>query len=339
MLKKIFTAILLISIFYSPAFAETLPYKEFIFKPGELLSSHAPAIVELPNGDLFTVWYAATRSSPKAVLWGSRKPIGSVKWSTPYIVHQASDSSTKNPVLFLDRNKKLWLIWAEEKRVFKLVKDTIRVKTSMDFGNTWDMARNLGKLTWFLPKNRPICLKDGAIVLPIYTDLCTSSAVAISKDDGLTWQGPEYMFFLFGIQPTIIQRADSSLFALMRTGMWPRLAWQAISRDGGYHWGDWKLSDVKNPGTALEMLKLKNGHVVLVSNDAKKDRAGITIALSYDDGKTWPVRKMIQYEAGSVSTYPSVLQDKNGLIHVVYSHVGRTTIAHFVTDEKWIEGK
>ena len=123
----------------------------------------------------------------------------------------------------------------------------------------------------------------------------------------------------------------------MRTGMPPRLAWQAISHDDGFNWGDWKYSDVKNPGTALEMIKLKNGHVVLVSNDSKKERSSITMALSYDEGRTWPVRKVIEYKAGSVSTYPSVMQDKDGLIHVVYSYDSRTNIVHFVTDEKWLE--
>ncbi len=336
-LRILFVLPFILSGICSSAPAETVPYKEFVFKPGDMPSSHAPSIAVLPDGELFVVWYAATRASQRAVLWGSRKTPGSEKWSAPYIVHQADDSATKNPVLYLDHNKKLWLFWAEEKRVHKLVKDVIRVKTSTDNGKTWDEARNLGNLTWFLPKNRPIRLSDGKIVLPIYTDLCTSSAVAISNDDGLTWEGPKYMFFFFGIQPTIIQRSDSTLFALMRTGMWPRLAWQAVSRNSGYNWGGWRLSNVKNPGTALEMMKLKSGHVILASNDSKRQRSGLSVALSYDEGRTWPHRKMIQYEYGTVSTYPSIIQDDEGFIHIVYSHVGRTTIAHVIIDEKWIE--
>ncbi|MDD5427696.1 MAG: exo-alpha-sialidase [Candidatus Omnitrophica bacterium] len=335
--KKTLLALFLVFFISLPAFAETLPYKEFIFKPSSLPSPHAASMAELPDGELFVVWYGATPGSKYAAIWGARKPAGSDKWTSPEVIYSTPGHSNKNPVLYFDENKKLWLFWAEERRVYKLVKDTIMVKTSADLGRTWDAPRKLGKLAWFLPKNHPIKLKEGPIVLPIYTDLHTSSAVAISKDGGLTWEGPRYIMFFFGLQPTIIQRSDSSLFALMRTGMPPRLAWQSTSRDLGYNWWGWGFSDVKNPGTALEMLKLKNGHVVLVSNDSKTDKTGITIALSYDEGRTWPRRRVIEFKAGTVSTYPSVIQTKDGLIHVVYSYVNRTAIAHFVTDEKWIE--
>jgi len=139
-----------------------------------------------------------------------------------------------------------------------------------DFGRTWDKARNIGISSGFLPRTNPITLNDGRIILPIYMDWNTSSAVITSKDGGLTWTKPRYVLFLFGIQPTIIERSDLSLFALMRSGMPPRLAWQAVSYDLGNKWEGQKASNVNNPGTSLEMLKLKNGHVVLVFNDAKK---------------------------------------------------------------------
>lgn len=315
-----------------------LPYRELIFQPGEFPSSHAPSIIELPNGDLFAVWYAVTPWSNDAAIWGSRKPAGADKWAAPYIVNCIFGYSDKNPVLYLTEDKKLLLFWAEEMRFQKLVKDTIRMKTSDDFGHKWDKARNVGKLSWFLPRNRPIRLQNGDIVLPIYTDLSTSSAVAISKDKGLTWEGPRYMFFLFGIQPTIIERSDSSLFALMRTGMWPRKSWEAVSKDSGNSWKDQKLSDVKNPGCSLEMLKLNNGHVVLAFNDSKKKRSSLSLALSYDEGRSWVHSSVIEYIPGSTNIYPSIMQDKNGLIHVVYAYDGRASIAHFVTNEQWIAG-
>lgn len=340
--KKLFVILSLIFFLSnSVAFTETgypkLPYKELVFPSGQIPSSHAPSIVELPDGELFAVWYADWR--PKSVIWSSRRPVGAKKWTTPSIIHHTPGYANKNPVLYLGEDKRLWLFWADEKRWwFKLVKDITRMKTSGDFGHTWGETSAVGKLSWFLPRTHPIRLQDGQTILPVYTDLCTSSAVAISKDDGVTWEGPKYIVFLFGIQPTIIQRSDLSLFALMRTGMWPRLSWQAISDDFGQSWKDHKLSSIRNPGFSLEMIKLKSGNVVLAFNDSKTDRSNLSLALSCDEGKTWPYVRMIECNPGHVYGYPSIIQDRHGLIHVVYSYDNRNSIAHFVTDEQWIKG-
>ncbi|MCX5686733.1 MAG: sialidase family protein [Candidatus Omnitrophica bacterium] len=315
-----------------------LPCKELIFQPGQLPSSHAPTIVELPGGELFAVWYAPVPGTSNAVLWGARKPVVSGKWTAPSIINSAPGFSNKNPVLYLGRDNRLFLFWAEEKRWFKWPRDTLKMKVSKDFGYTWDKARNLGTPVGFLPRTNPINLSDGRILLPVYTDFTTSSAVVTSRDGGMTWSAPKYILFLFGIQPTIIQRSDLSLFALTRTGMWPRLSWQAVSCDLGRSWKGQRVSNIKNPGCSLEMIKLHSGNVVLVFNDSKTSREGISIALSHDEGRTWPHVRSIDLKPGSTSIYPSIIQDSSGLIHVVYSYDCRQSIAHFVTDEKWIEG-
>ncbi|MBP7055392.1 MAG: exo-alpha-sialidase [Candidatus Omnitrophica bacterium] len=314
-----------------------LPYKEFIFPPANYHSNHASSIVELPDGGLFAVWYAPPKWSPHSMIWGSRRLPGASEWTKPYVVHYDRGHSDKNPVLYLGTDNKLFLFWATEKRIWKLVKDEIYMKTSDDFGRTWGKARQIENLTWFLPKTHLLRLSNGDIILPIYTDLSTSSAVAISKDGGMTWQGPKYMLLFFGIQPTIIERSDKSLFALMRTGMPPRLAWQAISPDQGSNWKTRKYSNVDNPGTCLEMIRLNNGHIVLASNDDKKNLHEMVLSLSLDEGKTWPYRRVIEYDTQYPNTYPSLMQDRYGLIHVLYSYNGRETIAHFVTDEDWIK--
>jgi len=315
-----------------------LPYKELIFIPGTLPSSHAPSIVSLPDGELFTVWYAATSSSSHAAIWGSRRLPGAKEWTTPYIIQETPGFSNKNPVLYLNRDKKLFLFWVEEKRWFKWPVDTLRMKVSKDLGRTWTEVRNFGVPAGFLVRTHPITLHDGRIVLPLYADSSTSSAISISADGGSTWTSPKYILFFFGIQPTIIQRSDLSLFALTRTGMWPRRSWQSESYNLGRSWGRQRVSTVKNPGCSLEMIKLKSGNVALVFNDSRTSREGLSIALSHDEGKTWPHVRVIEFEAGSINIYPSIIQDSRGLIHVVYAYDCRTSIAHFVTDEKWIEG-
>jgi predicted neuraminidase len=85
------------------------------------------------------------------------------------------------------------------------------------------------------------------------------------------------------------------------------------------------------------MVKLKNGNVVMVFNNSKTSRSSLSLALSLDEGKTWPYVRDIENTPKRVYGYPSVLEDARGLIHVVYSYNNRDSIAHFVTDEKWIK--
>lgn len=322
-----------------------LTYKELIFTPGTTLSSHAPCIIELPDGGLFVAWYATSPWGSDAAIWGSSKPAGADTWTAPFLIHDTPGCPDGNPVLYLDRENKLWLFLTAEKNQHKLwlysnqfnrCDTMILVKTSTDFGHTWSEARDMELPSGLFTRNHAIKLDDGQIILPIYMDWNTSAAIVTSKDECKTWSRPKYILRFVGIQPTVIQRSDRSLFALTRTGMWPRRSWQTESDDMGRSWKNFRVSQVKNPGASLEMIKLKNGHVVLVFNDSRKDRSRLGLALSYDDGKTWPYFRVIEDKAGN--SYPSIMQDSKGLIHAVYSYSWQNGIAHFVTDENWIKG-
>jgi predicted neuraminidase len=314
-----------------------LPFKEMIFAPRQFLTFDTPAIVELPDGGLFAAWCRSLCWGYNGSLWGSRRPVGAKAWTEPSLIHDISRMNDKNPVLYIDRDKNLRVVWALQQNKSKWNhKDIMQVKVSKDSGRTWGNSSDFGTPVGYLSRSRPIRLYNGWLVMPIYMDWDTSSFIIISKDGGLTWGKPKLIFPFLGIEPTIIQRSDLSLFALMRSGTWPRRSWEVTSEDLGRSWKNWRISDITNPGSALEMMKLRNGHVVLVFNNAKRKRYNLSIALSYDDGKTWPHIKSIEDQRGHVYDYPSIIQDRYGLIHVVYCYDDQN-IAHFVTNEEWIE--
>lgn len=317
---------------------KSLPRKELIFSFKKLNSPHGSDIIELLNGDLFAAWNADKPGAGDAAVWGSRKPAGAVKWTEPVIIHDTPGRADKNPVLYTGQDNKLFLFWTLEKNRNRWWhEDKVWLKTSNDMGNSWAEPYDIGAPSGSLTKTSPIRLRNGWIVLPIYIDWCTSSLTLTSKDGGVTWRDLSRIIPLFGTQPTVIQRSDSSLFALMRSGMWPRRAWLAVSNDFGCSWKKQRVSDVKNPGSSLQMTKLRNGHVVLAFNNSKSYRRNLSLALSYDEGKTWSHIRAIEDDRGFEHSYPSIMQDRYGLIHVVYSCHDRKVIAHFVTDEQWIK--
>ena len=72
---------------------------------------HAPSIIQLPNGDLFVVWFQGTdeRKGDDVRIMGAKKIDG--KWTKPFLVIDYPGFPDINPVLFIDKEGKLWLFW------------------------------------------------------------------------------------------------------------------------------------------------------------------------------------------------------------------------------------
>jgi hypothetical protein len=62
------------------------------------------------------------------------------------------------------------------------------------------------------------------------------------------------------------------------------------------------------------------------------DRTPLTAALSSDNGKTFPHRMNIAAGQGSFA-YHTVVQTRNGKIHVTFTSQERTQINHAIFDE------
>ncbi|HQH74055.1 MAG TPA: exo-alpha-sialidase, partial [bacterium] len=112
---------------------------------------------------------------------------------------------------------------------------------------------------------------------------------------------------------------------------------RAESHDGGWTWSDARTTPFKNPNSAVDFLKLQNGHLLLVFNDHMYERSPLTVAVSMGDDETWPCRRNIQ-EGENSFAYPYAIQAKDGKIHVVFTTNERTVIMHAVFEESDILG-
>jgi predicted neuraminidase len=77
------------------------------------LHVHGPTIEELPNGDLLAAWFEGTgeRWADDVVIMGARLRAGEDTWSEPFLMADVPDFPDINPVLFLDNDTRLWLMW------------------------------------------------------------------------------------------------------------------------------------------------------------------------------------------------------------------------------------
>jgi len=299
-------------------------------------SCHGSTITELPNGDLLAAWYAGSyeKAGDVAILC-SRLPREEDKWSEPIVLADTPDKSEGNPVLFVDDKRNVWLFfvtmygagWTTCK---------IKCKKSTDGGFTWSKTRVLRHRLGWMTRNKPIILENGDILLPVYDETKWHSMVMISEDGGETWRKYGGICAPQGvIQPTVVQLSNCSLLMYMRTGGGGGCIWKSVSLDDGRTWSSASPTPLRNPNSAIELVKLASGNIALAFNDTTRGRTPLNIALSLDEGATWPFNGVLEAGEGEFS-YPAIIQDADGYIHIVYTN-RRVNIRHVKTNEAWIK--
>jgi len=178
--------------------------------------------------------------------------------------------------------------------------------------------------------------RTGRLLVPVW--LCDGlantrnrtyrSGVIYSDDKGATWNAGGLVppSFTQLNECALIERADGSLLLNMRgAGQGARSI--SISNDGGLSWSEPILEkQLPCPVCQAGVLRLPDGDV-LFSNPAGtqdapgKGRINMTIRLSSDEGKTWPVARSLH--AGPAG-YSDLTVLKDGTILCVYENGDKT---------------
>ena len=185
---------------------------------------------------------------------------------------------------------------------------------------------------------KPTVLPSGRILLPLYSDTYSVGLMAISDDEGASWYASEPLAGFGSIQPTVLRRDDATLVAYMRENGSLRKIRIAESRDDGLSWGPVGVTDLPNPGSGVDGVRLQNGHWLLVYNDTTNKRASLAVSLSNDEGRTWKSTRHLEHEETGSFHYPAVIQARDGTIHAVYSYFvkGGQTMKHAAFREEWV---
>ncbi|MFC1474594.1 exo-alpha-sialidase [bacterium] len=299
-------------------------------------SCHGATITELPGGALMAAWYAGAYEKAKdVVIFASMLPKGADDWKKPFILHDTMSYSEGNPVLYTDRGGRVWFFYVT---MFGDMWTDCKVyyKTSDDGGKSWNAPVTLREETGWMTRNRPLELKDGTFILPMYDEVRWQPLFMLTNDGGKTWAAAGEKLEVPGgaIQPAVIPRDDGSLLAFLRTGEPGGNVWTIESKDSGATWGSPARTELPNPNAAVDAVKLISGAVAMVFNDSPYDRTPLSVALSHDDGKTWPDKRKLEKKFGEFS-YPAMIQASDGTIHIVYTYK-RTQIKHAAFNEEWL---
>lgn len=339
--------------------------------------NHSPSITECPNGDLLAVWFSTLGETDLTTSnAAARLRFGAKEWDPASPFWDAQDVNDHAPKIWWDGDKTLYHFVEARQHGDNLV------RCSTDNGVTWskpEVLRPRGE-----PANNPIRTREGVIAMSY-----DNSSLVVSRDEGRTWQsrgrdlrgsdnlrpggsGP----FIAGIHAPIVELADGRLMAFGRisAGLPEQERFNfrmpvSYSRDLGETW-QWEISEfpvVSNTQKPV-MLRLREGPILLCSFTDQwrewKNRKGLTFksaggeftgyglfaAVSYDEGRTWPDRRLLTPGGPERAAAPGThvkfqmsdtLAEPTGYLAITQSRDGRVRLVtsqnHYVFNLAWVK--
>lgn len=209
------------------------------------------------------------------------------------------------------------------------------------------------------------------------------SVVMRSTDAGCSWTSHEVPGSVGCVHMNIQPLKDGGFLALYRS-RWADHIYSSRSEDG-VAWSEPRPLDLPNNNSSIQFLALANGHLGLVFNNSSAansterraslyddiedsedsgelasqsasqrgtafwgaPRAPMTLAISYDGGKTWPAMRNLEIGDGYCMTnnstdklnrefsYPSIAQSADGKLHIAYTYF-RQNIKYVSVEEDWV---
>lgn len=301
--------------------AEERPFltSELIF-PLEHWHNHASMVVELPGGDLLACWFhgSGERTADDVVIRGAKLRKGSRSWTPPFELADTPGYPDTNATMFLDPQKRLWLLWptilANEWHT-ALMKYRIASTYAGDGAPQWDV-------------NEVLHVTPGEKFVETVNREVERIAGAAPKDDRvaqyvqrlkahaadklfrrLGWMTRAHPYVLDGTRLIVPLYSDGFSFSLM-----------AMSDDWG---ATWKTSTpiVGAGNIQPSLVRKKDGTLVAYMRDNGPAPKRLMISRSSDRGETWsPVEDT---ELPNPGAGAEVLALRNGHWVLVYNDLER----------------
>ncbi len=313
-------------------------------------SLHAASICE-HNEKLLVACYGGKREGSKdSVILGTTLKKKRGEWGDSRIWVNVKDRAPANPRLFVGPNsKEIWLLVGINYGKWCSGDTYLFFKRSTNFGKTWTDLELLTDRQGLLGRSKPY--KNGDTwIIPVEDEKEWKPVFLLSENNARSWKfvSPEKMDpENHLIQPTLVEVASGNLLAYLRSQ--EGHIFETSSNNGGKSWSKPSPTSLPNNNSGIDMLKLKNGELLLAynpttgskNNDKLSDkwpkdmptefnkwgpRTPLRLSISQDKGVTWPLHQDIEKGQGEYS-YPTLLQGRSSKVHLVYTYK-RKAIKH-----------
>lgn len=352
---------------------EEMGVLEALLPTGGFPTAHAPAMVELPNGDLLACWFAGTyEGSADIHIVCSALRNGETKWSAVTDLSRDPKKSEQNPSLFLGPDGAVWAMYtAQDDR--ESGKDNMQFTAEVRCQKSFDGGRSWGEYETVFPEPGTFCrqpiqiLSNGRWIFSNW--LCTDSpdglagdptGFRISDDQGKSWKLVMMPKSNGHVHANVIELSPGHLVAFMRHREAKRIH-RSESFDWGESWSEPVPTPLPNNNSGISAVKLKSGRIAIAYNptSAPESQSGkaawpglrcpVAVALSEDGGKTFPLIRWMERGEGFIGDenrtnnrqyeYPYLMQSTDGMLHLAYAARTREGIKYLRFREEDVAGE
>ena len=296
-----------------------------------------PSIAVIPSGRIFAIWYGGgVGEGPDNFIMLTHSDDGGRSWPDAEWIATPNQDGVRafDPALFATPDGRLALFWAQCHS--KGLRDIFDGKNGvwLTWLNNPDAPPEAFQFTAStrisdgVMMNRPIVLANGEWALPIsqwnhriYKDENPQGGaqMVVSKDNGQSFQLRGFVH----VPKTIASFDEHSIYQMTdgRLGMLIRIAGgyaESFSDDLGHSWSPLANSTIPGPDSRGFLGSLPSGRLLLVHNHDSHKRRNLTVAISDDNGKSWPHRLLL--DAREAVSYPDVALAPDGAICIIYDH-------------------
>jgi len=307
-------------------------------------------VTALPDGRLMTFWTkdkpGATDETGSVQLGYARfSPDNGATWTEPQLLFEFPRVEGKGRYesvaiggILVDNEDGIHIFgrciagWSWEKFAGNAV---VYHVMSDDNCRTWSEVQTIPTGYNYSGMHQPMVLSSGRIVLPIWHAFDDKhdwgNICCLSDDRGKTWRQTGEMGPTLKDEQTGVELSDGRIYMLFRKYEGGRLI-ETYSSDGGETWHDIRESRFIAPASPPALLKLADGRIILIWNNAQKpkhvfNRLVLTAAISDDDGQTWHGYREIARTSGILGPkgwvcYPFITQNVDGTVIVTYGTAG-----------------
>ena len=288
------------------------------------------------------VYYAGKNEAhPSVGLMATWKDINDGTWSKPVQIHKTPGRPDGNAVLCWYNDELFMFYDVIFGLLFPWFNTKLFLKTSKDLGRTWSDPKLIVEKKGFVVRNKPLII-DGRMILPggngkLPKYWCN---VLITEDGEHFHMSGKIELPKGGCeQPAIVMLSNGDILGYLRTSK--DHVYKTTSHDLGETWSIGEPMALYNPGSALDLVRTSQGELILVWNNNPRigsmaqNRRCLNIGYSPDEGKTWPIIKVVESAADGHFAYPAIIIGSDGLFHLVYND-RRRNMRYCRFDLDWI---